>query len=310
MDLYGILGIKNTASKEEIKKAYRKASLKHHPDRGGNAEEFKKVNRAYEVLSDPMKKRDYDFKKNSNFYGGNSNIFNNDVDAQSDSIPDLFKMFFGGMPMGMNQDMFSNIEKNATFFGSPNFRVYKNGREVFSNRKVKPAEITKSIEITLEAAYQGVNYPIEIERYILDNNMKRFEKETVYIDIPRGIDTNEIIKIENKGNINSDGLQGDVKIYVTVKNEMDVERLGLNLIYKKTISLKEALTGFSFELKHLNGKKYSINNSSIIKPGYESVINNMGMIRGEKMGNLIIKFDVDFPKNLSDEQKEKLKNIL
>ena len=47
----------------------------------------------------------------------------------------------------MNQDMFSNIEKNATFFGSPNFRVYKNGREVFSNRKVKPAEITKSIEI-------------------------------------------------------------------------------------------------------------------------------------------------------------------
>ena len=182
--------------------------------------------------------------------------------------------------------------------------------EGFSNRKVKPAEITKSIEITLEAAYQGVNYPIEIERYILDNNMKRFEKETVYIDIPRGIDTNEIIKIENKGNINSDGLQGDVKIYVTVKNEMDVERLGLNLIYKKTISLKEALTGFSFELKHLNGKKYSINNSSIIKPGYESVINNMGMIRGEKMGNLIIKFDVDFPKNLSDEQKEKLKNIL
>ena len=131
MDLYGILGIKNTASKEEIKKAYRKASLKHHPDRGGNAEEFKKVNRAYEVLSDPMKKRDYDFKKNSNFYGGNSNIFNNDVDAQSDSIPDLFKMFFGGMPMGMNQDMFNNIEKNATFFGSPNFRVYKNGRGFF-----------------------------------------------------------------------------------------------------------------------------------------------------------------------------------
>ena len=79
MDLYGILGIKNTASKEEIKRAYRKASLKHHPDRGGNAEEFKKVNRAYEVLSDPMKKRDYDFKKNNNFYGGNSNIFNNEV---------------------------------------------------------------------------------------------------------------------------------------------------------------------------------------------------------------------------------------
>ena len=108
------------------------------------------------------------------------------------------------------------------------------------------------------------NYPIEIERYILDNNVKKLEKETIYIDIPRGIDSNEIIKIENKGNINNDGLQGDIKIYVTVKNSNNIERLGLNLIYKKTISLKEALTDFSFELKHLNGKKYNINNSSIL----------------------------------------------
>ena len=163
MDLYNILGIKNTASKEDIKKAYRKASLKHHPDRGGNAEEFKKVNRAYEVLSDPMKKRDYDFKKNNNFYGGgNTNIFS-DVDQQ-DSIPDLFKMFFGGMPMGVNPEMFGNVEKGGNFFGSPNFRVYKNGHEVFSNMNTKPAAITKNIEIDLEAAYQGVYYPIEIER--------------------------------------------------------------------------------------------------------------------------------------------------
>lgn len=309
MDLYNILGIKSTASKEEIKKAYRKASLKHHPDRGGNAEEFKKVNRAYEVLSDPMKKRDYDFKKTNNFYGGgNTNIFS-DVDQQ-DSMPDLFKMFFGGMPMGLNPEMFANVEKGGNFFGSPNFRVYKNGREVFSNMKTKPAAITKNIEIDLEAAYQGVNYPIEIERFIIDNNVKKIEKETIYIDIPRGVDSNEIIKIENKGNVNNNGIQGDIKVYIVVKKRVDIQRIGLNLIFKKTISLKEALTGFTFELKHLNGKRYNINNTSIVKPGYQSMIKNMGMVRGDKVGSMIIEFDVEFPKILSDDQKEKLKNIL
>ena len=69
-------------------------------------------------------------------------------------------------------------------------------------------------------------------------------------------------------------------------------------------------TGFTFELEHLNGKKYKINNSSVIKPGFQSIVSGMGMNRQDKVGRMIIEFDVDFPKNLSDDQKEKLKNIL
>ena len=316
MDLYNLLNIKSNSSAEEIKKAYRRASLKHHPDRGGNAEEFKKINRAYEVLSDPIKKRDYDFKKNNNFYGGdNSNIFNNEMDiGGGDQIPDLFKMFFGGMPMGMNPEVFSNIERNASFFGGhpniPSFRVYKNGKQVFTNKKAKPVEITKTIKIDLEKAYTGTNFPLEVERYIISNNVKTLEKETIYIDIPKGIDSNEIINIEGKGNVNADGMKGDIKVYIVVSNSTSFERQGLDLVYKKIVSLKEALTGFTFELEHLNGKKYKINNSSVIKPGYQSVVSGMGMNRADKVGRMIIEFDVNFPKNLSDEQKEKLKIIL
>ena len=99
-------------------------------------------------------------------------------------------------------------------------------------------------------------------------------------------------------------------MYIVVKKRVDIQRIGLNLIFKKTISLKEALTGFTFELKHLNGKRYNINNTSIVKPGYQSMIKNMGMVRGDKVGSMIIEFDVEFPKILSDDQKEKLKNIL
>ena len=53
-------------------------------------------------------------------------------------------------------------------------------------------------------------------------------------------------------------------MYIVVKKRVDIQRIGLNLIFKKTISLKEALTGFTFELKHLNGKRYNINNTSIV----------------------------------------------
>ena len=60
---YEILGVPNNATKDDIRKAWRKLSLKHHPDRGGNEEEFKKLNRAFEVLGDPQKKKEYDFGK-------------------------------------------------------------------------------------------------------------------------------------------------------------------------------------------------------------------------------------------------------
>ena len=103
-----------------------------------------------------------------------------------DSIPDLFKMFFGGMPNGMNENMFNNMDHNAGFFtGMPNVRIFKNGRPVFNNGRSKPADITKTVKISLETAYNGVNYPIEIERYIINNHEKTLEKETVYIDIPQ-----------------------------------------------------------------------------------------------------------------------------
>ena len=61
MDYYSILGVNRNASPDDIKKSYRKMSLKHHPDRkGGDSEMFKKINEAYEILSDPQKKRQYD----------------------------------------------------------------------------------------------------------------------------------------------------------------------------------------------------------------------------------------------------------
>jgi len=301
MDLYKILNVEKSSSQEEIKKAYRKASLKHHPDRGGNAEEFKKINRAYEVLGDEMKRRDYNMKSSSPFFNGD--VFNNDAAE----MPDIFKMFFGGGPV--------DIGRMAGFGGpgggiNPNVHIFRNGKPVFK-RQSKPPPISKTVKITLVDAYNGLKFPLEIERMIIGNHTKT-EKETIYVDIYKGIDTNEIILIEGKGNINEYGIQGDIKIFIRIENHNIIQRQGLNLLVKKEIGLKDSLVGFKFDIEHLNGKTYTINNTNgkVINHGYESVIDNMGMVRDDRVGKLIVVFHVNFPKILSDEQRKKLSEIL
>ena len=296
---YKVLSVDENATQEQIKKAFRKASLKNHPDRGGNKEEFQKINDAYQTLGDPDKKREYDMRRKNPFM--NNNGFNMNNSAHED----IFKMFFGGqqgMPFG--------------FPGGPNVQIFQNGRPVNLNQIRKPSPISKTINITLEEAYQGLNKPIEIERWIHTNGVKKVEKENIYVPIPAGIDNQEIIILQNKGNIINGNISGDIKIFINVTNTTKFVRDGLNLIYKKKISLKEALVGFKFELKHLSGKTYCINNNNgkVITPQYTKVIRNMGMRREKQhpappvVGNLLVVFDVEFPEKLTDEQIKKLVN--
>ena len=312
MDLYKILNVNKQASSDEIRKAFRKLSLKHHPDRGGDEEEFKKLNRAFEILSDSQKKNEYDMKQNSPFKSANTNIFSDDNGGgmgggMAGGMPDLFKMFFNGAPMG-----FENMHNMHNMAGGPNIRIFRNGRPVYQNNNVKPPPITKTLIINLDEAYDGVVKPLEIKKWIIHDNIKKIEKETLYVDIPKGIDNNEIIIMENKGNINTHGIQGDIKIQIKIKNDSIFIRQGLDLLVKKSVLLKEALVGFKFEIKHLNKKSYMINNfnSNVITPNFKSVIANMGMKRGDNVGRMVILFEIEFPKTLSDEQKEQLKNIL
>ena len=81
---------------------------------------------------------------------------------------------------------------------------------------------------------------------------------------------------------------------------------------KKDITLKESLIGFSFDIKHLNGKKYTINNDkgNIIPTNYCKEIEGLGMSRDDNIGKLVIDFNIIFPEKLTDEQIEKIKEIL
>jgi DnaJ family protein B protein 4 len=289
---YDILGVNRGAKQEDIKKAYRGLSLKYHPDRNPSDKDaktkFQKINEAYETLGDDEKRRQYDAPKNQFA----------DMFSSRGDVEDIFNAFFG---VGMQGQ---NIFQTSTGAGTNPFHFMQNMH--------KPTPIVKSISVSIEQVLTGVTMPIDIDRWIIENNNKTFEHETLYITIPKGIDDGEIIVMREKGNVLTDAIKGDIKIFVKVENQTEFERKGLDLIVTKHISLREALCGFVFEMKYINGKVYSFNNNSgnIVKPDHKKVIPNMGLTRDTHVGNLIIVFKVDFPDNLTSDQILKINDLL
>jgi len=317
-NFYDILEIDENAGADDIKKSWRRLSMIYHPDKNKNNPEatakFQKISEAYETLSDPDKKREYDsmrsnpFVKMMNGQGqhGGQGMNMNSMDEIFSNLFDsnLFGMPFGpGVPFG----------PGAPFGG--NIRVFHNGIPVnpqgFSHGLQKPTPIIKNIIVPIDKILTGTTMPVEIERWIIHDGHKIFENETMYITVPKGIDEGEIIVFRDKGNVVREDCKGDIKLFIKIDNNTDFKRSGLDLILEKTITVKEALCGFVFELKYITGKIYIINNNSgnIISHGYKKIIPNMGFSRDSHIGNLIIIFNVKFPDKLTEEVMEQLKKV-
>jgi DnaJ-class molecular chaperone len=315
-DYYKILGVSKDASIDDIKKSYRQLSLRNHPDRNKSpqaSENFARINSAYEVLSDERKKRQYDMQQSMGISGFPGM-------AGMTGFPGMPGMFGGsGVEVHNMDDIFSNIlggMAGMAMGGQPEVHVFSgNGMgsfpEIIKNMQ-KPVPITKTINITMEQSYYGGSFSIEIERWFILNGSKVNEKDNLNVTIPPGVDNNEIIILREKGNINKNN-KGDVKIFINIGEHPYFIRQGIDLLYKKTITLKEALCGFSFEIQHLNKRVISFNNSTsnaLIHPGYRKIVNDLGFKKENHLGNLIIEFNIEFPENLSEEQINKLRDIL
>ena len=344
---YKTLDVPETATLDEIKKSYRKLSLKNHPDKNpGNADAvkiFQKISEAYEILGDNEKKNEYDMMRKSPF----SRMGSNEMPAGFENINELFSnIFFGGMGgpgmggpgmggnihmmggmhgMGGMPGMGGNIHMMGGMPGmggmpsmggfppGANIRIFRNGVPVNMQQAMeKPAPIIKTVTVNIEMVLSGGKIPVEIEKWVIENGNKVFEVSTIYVDVFKGIDNNEIILLKDQGNVINEQCKGDVKIFIKINNDSNFIRQGLDLIMNKDISLKESLCGFSFELKYINNKVYTINNQNgnIIVPEYQKIIPNMGLTREEHTGNLIIHFHIKFPESLSPEKIAQLNDIL
>jgi len=306
MSYYQELELTETATADEIKKAYRRLSMIYHPDKNnGNAEataKFQRIGEAYETLKDVHKRRAYDM-------GGANQVLEN-VD-----VADIFSQMFGAMGnAGPGHGGIHGIPGIRIFhMGGGGFSSGGSGSFSFESAMQKPIPIIQHLVVPLDKVLTGTTVPVEIERWLNESGIKVFEKETIYVDIPQGVDEGEVIVLKEKGNVISDRVPpGDVKIMVKVENKTDFVRQGLDLWYEKTISLKEALCGCSFELNYLSGKVFNVVNhpGNIICPEYKKIIPQMGLARGPYHGNLTILFHVQFPDSLSEEVLEQLNRLL
>jgi DnaJ family protein B protein 4 len=316
---YESLGVSPTANDAEIKKAYRTLSLKYHPDRNPSPEaksKFQEFSEAYEVLSDPAKKQEYD-----DVLAGRrpSNV----VELDESDIQNIFSMMFGGMGMpGMGMPgmpgMAHGMPGMAHGMGMPGMAFHHQPRSHLFRQMQLPPPIIKTIELTLQQVYSGCTISIEINRWKIESDMKVPINDTLDIGIQPGTESNDTVVIQGIGN-ESDGQRGEVKLVFVILPDVDssgvarFERRGNDLWYKRTLKLKESLCGFSFEMEHLNGKKISLTNANshaIVSPGFKKIIPGLGMILNGVAGNLVIEFDVKFPEVLTKEQIEVLTNTL
>jgi len=342
-DFYEILGVAKTATPEEIKKAYRKLAIKYHPDKNpGNTEaeeKFKEISEAYEVLSNTEKREQYDrFGKEGMNGGGGIDPF--------DIFGSFFGMggssAAGGRPRGpqRTKDMITPINITLEDIYNGKTKKMKVSRNVVCNtcggagsKDGKPMQKCKECEgqgvkMAVRQIGMGMYQQMRVEckdckgkgvKVVEANkcgnckgNKVMQESKILNVEIDKGVHENKKIVFSGESN-QEPGLEtGDIIFVVQVTPHDLFKRSGNDLIMEKKIDLVDALIGYSYKFDHLDGRAVivEVKSGQIIKPGDIREVSGMGMpmySRTYEMGSLFIKFDVNFPTKLSNDQTVSLR---
>jgi DnaJ-class molecular chaperone len=318
-DYYKILGVDEKANEDEIKKAYRRMSMLHHPDKNGNTDEskqkFQELNNAYEILSEPNKRRTYDSMRRGG--GGSANAFFPFGTHGSGGVPP-------GFPPGIPEELLHMLfgahgGVHGGVHGGPGpkvvFQTFHPGRQQAPPQQQNPTHHQHQhqqppqqphvrIYQVPETIIKTVSLPLEIDRQVPDNDIVKIEREIIHAQIPKGVQGGETIILNDCGHLNEVGMKGDVRIVINVLQHPVFKVENIDLIMERTISLKAALCGFEFEITHINGRVFKLANKpgSIIKPGSIKTIPGLGLEKNGETGVLKIKFIVEFPETLTLEQ--------
>jgi molecular chaperone DnaJ len=335
-DLYKTLGVDRDASFEDIKKAYRKLARSYHPDVNPDpamAEKFKEITAAYEVLSDPDKRQNYDVGGNG-FGGFNSGGF---------GFSDIMDAFFGGGqqrgPKPRNrpgQDALIRVEVNlmeATFGCDRELNVETavscnkcNGTGCANNSKPRTCDICKGRGETQQvarsilgqvmtsrpcASCQGFGSVISDPCGECAGDGRVRAKRSIPIKIPAGVETGNRIQLSGEGEVGpGGGAAGDLYVEIVEIPHEFIIRKESNLHISISIPMASAAIGTKVFVETLDGKQ-----EVEIKEGTQSgstvILRGLGVtkLRGSGRGDLIVHVQVLTPTKLNKEQSELLRKI-
>jgi curved DNA-binding protein len=284
MTHYQTLGVAENATQEEIKRAYRKLAMQHHPDKGGNTNKFQEIQQAYDIIGNEQTRQQYDIEQK---HGGIR--FN--VNGQD---------FNGGMPPGM-EEMLRNFGfafgQGVGDRGDP-FGAFK------QPRKNKDIEVV--IKIPLTSTLEQQTQSISVKTTNNDRNI-------IEVNIPRGISQNTTIKYANMGDNFFGSLpRGDLYVRVHVENNTDFHIDGIDLYKAIDIDCLSAIIGTTVIITGLDEKKFEINVPAGTQHGSKFRLQQQGLyaMNQSLRGNLIVIANITVPTNLSQEKIELVKSLI
>jgi len=344
---YEILGVEKKATKEDIKKAFRKLAQKHHPDKGGDEAKFKEITEAYSILADDKRRREYD-SYGQTFPGGQgaggfdpSQYGGFGAGGVEFDLSDLFGGFgdiFGGQGGGRRvkrgRDISIDVEisfKDSVFGTKRSVLVTKVGKcDTCDGKGAKPntemstcttcngAGRMHETRDSVLGAFTSVRTCPECEgvgkipKEKCDTCAGRgvLRKETeIKLEIPAGIDNGEMIRMPGHGEAIKGGMSGDLYVKVHVKAHAIFQKEGLNLVMNLPVKLTDALLGSTVSVTTLDDKVLEVKIPVMTKAEETLRVREKGIAQDGSTGDLLIHLYATLPKKLSSKAKKAIEEL-
>jgi curved DNA-binding protein len=310
-DYYEVLGVKKTATEDEIKKAYRKLAMKHHPDRNPTnkleaEERFKEINEAYAVLSDKEKRQQYDQFGPSGF----SQRYSQEDIFRGFDINDVLGSIFGRGARGGRvrfgggfEDLFGARRAPGQDYGGYGDIFSGQGYPAEGPFPQKGQDLESELNLSFEEAATGTERKITLS--------KNGKREDVTVKVPPGIASGKKLRLAGKGAPGPGGMPaGDLYLKVNVAEHPYFKREGNDIIVEKEIKISDAALGGTIEVPTLEGPKRikippgTQSNSRIRMKGY-----GLPRLQGGGKGDEYVRVLIRYPKNLNERQKKLLEQL-